>query len=104
MTAQLTDNSVGDRKRGFSRREFLSRAGELTAGAAGGIAAVGGSVREVSLEVAEDLVDSTRAYLQAGLDLAEARLDRLETRERRIVQAGVAFMAVSTGVDLSLLL
>lgn len=41
--------------------QFLARAGELTAGAAGGIAAVGRSVRDVSLEVAEDLVDSTQA-------------------------------------------
>lgn len=84
--------------------QFLARAGELTAGAAGGIAAVGRSVRDVSLEVAEDLVDSTQAYLEAGLDLAETRLDRFEARERWMVKAGVASMAVSTGVDLSLLL
>ena len=100
----MTNGTTNRNASAFSRRQFLARAGEFTAGAAGGIAAVGGSVRDVSLEVAEDLVDSTRAYLQAGLDLAEARLDRLEARERRMVKAGVAFMAVSTGVDLSLLL
>ena len=100
----MTEQIIDDVPRTFSRRQLFARAGELTAGAAAGVAAVGGTVKNVSLDVAEDMVDSTRAYLQAGLDLAEARLDRLEARERKMVKAGVAFMAVSTGVDLSILL
>lgn len=100
----MTNHIDNDVPRAFSRRQLFEKAGELAAGAAVGVASVGGTVRNVSLDVAEDLVESTRAYLQAGLDLAEARLDRLEARERRMVKVGVAFMAVSTGVDLSILL
>jgi len=88
----------------INRRIFLRQSLATAVAGTTVIAATAAAKGQQLTQQARDIGDDAKNALSDRLDKLEDRIDNMEHHHRNLLKAGVFFMAVSTGVDLSLIL
>ena len=81
----------------MERREFIGRF-------AASVLAGGSAVAGATVAAGREQVERIRPLVDERLEALESRVDRMEHHHRNLLRVGAIGLAVSTGIDLTLLL
>ncbi len=90
----------------MNRREFIASVATHGAAAGVGIAAAANYSKDrvAAKLAANETFDAARQHVVDGMENLEARVDKLEHHHRNLLRVGALAVAISTGVDLTILL